>query len=464
MTIDELKALVSGGESENVEFKKSTALLNSAMQTLCAFLNNNGGIVLIGVTDNLKIIGQMINDGTKKEIAQDINRIEPKPDIKVEYLKIGEEKFIILLEVAKGHRAPYVYDGRAFHRLQSATMRMTQEEYEKLLFNRKPITNYWEELKANGFSLEDLDKNLIRQVVSTAIREKRLTDIATNDNIKVILKKLKLINGDELNNAAVVLFCKKNDKQFMQCHLKLARFRGIDKREFIDNKRIVGNAFELYEQGLKFLNNYLPVAAKIEVGNPQRVEKPAIPYDVLREALANAICHRDYSYTGGAINIAIYDNRVVISSIGRLPSDIKLSDLTKEHESHPRNPLIAKVFYLCKLIEQWGRGTEDIVKISVELGNPKPIFEESTGDFSVIFPLREPIGGYKQTEKYSFTERQKKILKIIEEKSSSSSEIKEKINANVSLRSIQVELNSLEKMGVIQREGAGKYVVWKMFK
>ena len=153
----------------------------------------------------------------------------------------------------------------------------------------------------------------------------------------------------------------------------MARFNGIDKSEFITEKTIRGNAFDLYEVALKFITTYLPVAAKIEEGrNPFRVETPAIPYKVLREALINALCHRDYSIRGGSIALAFYDDRVNITSTGFLPQGITIKQLHKEHPSVRRNHLIANVFYLCHMIERWGRGTKDMVELCEQSGNPPP--------------------------------------------------------------------------------------------
>jgi ATP-dependent DNA helicase RecG len=127
---------------------------------------------------------------------------------------------------------------------------------------------------------------------------------------------------------------------------------------------------------MTFLDFNLPVAARIEEGNPLRIEIPAIPYKVLREALVNALCHRDYSIRGGSISVAIYDDRVEIGSTGLLPEGVKIKQLTQKHLSIQRNPLIANVFYLCRMIEKWGRGTQEMIELSKQSGNPVPHFEE----------------------------------------------------------------------------------------
>ncbi|MBS1988849.1 transcriptional regulator, partial [Candidatus Dependentiae bacterium] len=320
----------------------------------------------------------------------ELRKIEPHADVDINYVAVKDNRYVIVISTQRENRAPYLYDNGTFMRNQSTTSKMPQAEYEQLLINRRSTIN-WDGLTTNNCTINDLDRKLIQRVIGDAIQAGRVIGLTPKPAVEQILRKLNLLVGDKLTNAAVVLFCKDEDKQFTQSEIKLARFLGTDKSEFLDSKIYRGNVFELYDRAMIFLGNHLPVAAKIEEGNLLRVETPAIPHKVLREAVVNALCHRNYSMQSGSISIAIYDDRVEIISAGRLPSDIKLSDLTKSHESHPRNKLIAHVFYLCCMIERWGRGTRDIVKICEKSGNPRPRFEESTGTFSVIFPLKNRL-------------------------------------------------------------------------
>src|SRR5690349_12130773 len=122
MNINDIKQLITKGESELLEFKKSTAELHSVMRTVCAFLNSkSGGIVLIGVTDGKKIIGQHVTDKTKKDIATEINKIEPYSDVEISYINVDQNRQLVALQVKAGHKVPYVYDGKPFMRNQSST-------------------------------------------------------------------------------------------------------------------------------------------------------------------------------------------------------------------------------------------------------------------------------------------------------------------------------------------------------
>jgi ATP-dependent DNA helicase RecG len=462
MKLSQLKALIKHGESEVLEFKNSTASLSSGMQTICAFLNSeHGGIVIFGVKDNSDLVGQDVTDKTQKDIALEINKIEPHARIIVTYVLIEKGKQLIILSAKSDDKAPYTYDGRGFVRNQSTTRRMTKEEYVYLYNENNPTV--WENLTSNDCTIKDLDKNRIKKVINTAIAEKRLVELARDESIPNILKKLDLMVNDKLTNAAVILFCKDEDKQFMRSKIQLARFKGTDKREFLNTKEYTSNAFDLYEKAMDYLHFVLPVAARIEPGKAERIETPAIPYNALREAIINALIHRDYSHPGGSISIAIYDDRVEIANTGFLPNGVELNELTKKHHSVLRNPLIAHVFYLCKMIERWGRGTLDMIEDCKKVGNPIPQFEEIGGGFLVTFPLKEPMPTiiYKEEKKeLILTERQKEILSLLQKRVLTRNEIMKQMKESLSDRTLQLELTKLKKLGLAKSERKTKLTVW----
>ena len=344
-------------------------------------------------------------------------------------------------------------------------MKMSHEVYTYLYNKNNPTL--WESLTSNSCNIKDLDQNRIKEVLHMAVDEKRLPESAKTNNISIILKKFGLITNGELNNAAVILFCKDEDKQFMQSTVQLARFKGTTKSEFLDQKIVRANAFDLYDEAMKFLTFSLPVAARIEAGNPSRVETPAIPYTVLREALINALVHRDYSHPGTSIAIAIYDDRVTITNPGFLPNGVNLKQLLRDHKSIQRNPLIAHVFYLCGKIEKWGRGTLDMISDCKKAGNPLPKFEEIGGGFSVTLPLKEPMRTIiyeepKPSQHITLTKRQKRILSILEEMPLNRQQITTAMRTKLADRTMQLELTKLKELGFIKSKGKGKSTIWSL--
>ena len=311
MTMAQIKSLVSKGESEILEFKETTGSLKAGMKTVCAFLNSDhGGTVLFGVKNDGKIIGQEVSDSTLKAIStKNFIKIDPALNIVPQRIKFKDKLYVIALLIDPSSRAPFMYDGRPYERSQSTTRVMSKEKF--IYLHNKNNQTAWEGLTNNSCTIKDLDVARITTVIRMAVSENRISATALTASTPDILKRLNLMIDDKLTNAAVILFCKKENKQFMQSTLKIARFRGLNKTEFIDNQPpYTTNAFELYDIAMKYLKFYLPTAAKIVEGRPERVETPAIPYTVLREAVVNALIHRDYTNPGTSLYIARYDDRV----------------------------------------------------------------------------------------------------------------------------------------------------------
>lgn len=293
MDIDQVTALTEQGESPMLEYKTSTAQLKATFETVCAFLNKNGGVVLIGVKNNGEVIGQDVTDNTRQEIAREINKIEPTAQIEISYVPLKGSKHVIVVEVDPGSHAPYTYDGRAFDRNQSTTSRMTQHGYEQLLVERGQLNHSWEESIATSYSIDDLDFDEIHLAVQQGIAAGRVPATAENETIEAILKSWNLIEGGRINNAAVVLFAKDVLPRYPQCHLKLGRFRGTDMLgDFIDNKEYFGNAFRMLKEANSFISRHLPIASFFEPDRFERIDKPTLPVLAVREALVNSICHR----------------------------------------------------------------------------------------------------------------------------------------------------------------------------
>ena len=154
LNTEQLNALIQHGESETLEFKKSTAKLHAVFETICGFLNNQGGVLLIGITDKGEFAGQDVTDNTKREIAHELAKIEPPAEI-INYMMLENAKYIIIIEASSNHHAPYVYAGCPYEREQSTTRRMPQHRYDQLLLERNQFNFSWEKSEAEGYSLTD---------------------------------------------------------------------------------------------------------------------------------------------------------------------------------------------------------------------------------------------------------------------------------------------------------------------
>lgn len=461
MDRNELERLVKEGESETVEFKKSTAQLRRAMETLCGMLNGAGGWVLFGVTPQGCIVGQQISDSTLREVAEVIRHLEPPATITQTRINIGDGKEVLVLEACSDPtQRPYVFDGRPYQRVGPTTSVMPQETYHRLLAERPDSRTRWETLRAEGYGLADLDQEEILRTVRLGIAAGRLPE-STGSDVSDILLRLGLLKGGNLNNAAVVLFGSRFLPDYPQCQLRMARFRGVDKSEFLDQRQIEGHAFQLLEEAMLFLRRHLPVAGRIVPGLFERADEPLFPLEALREALVNAFCHRNYTIAGGAVSLAIYDDRLEIWSDGTLPAGLTPEDLKREHSSKPRNPLIAQVFYLRGVIERWGRGTQKIVELCVKAGHPEPEFGEQAGSVWVRFLPSGYIAPHRVA--HNLTERQREILHVLSKKPSIPlREIRAKLENPPSDRRLREELLHLKKLGLVSSSGHGRGAAWSL--
>ena len=387
MNLDELRALVRKGESERVEFKRSTGQRTSAVKTVCAMLNGMGGFVVFGVTDNGEITGQHVSTKTLEELANEFRKIEPPAFPKIETIPLKQNKAVVVVSVTGGG-GPYTYDGRPYVRHGPTTGQMPREEYNRLLFERLHGTQRWENQPVpDGVGIEDLDAEEIQITLENAIRLGRLESTIHRD-VESILRGLGLIHNGKLLNAAVALYGKSETLRplYPQLEIRLARFLGKNRlADFADNRQYWGHAFALLRRAESFLMDHVPIAGRVVPGKIVREDQPWYPPRATREAIANAICHRDYTMPGGAVAVAMYDDHLEIINPGSLHFGITPEMLTRPHESKPWNPIIANVFYRAGIIERWGSGTLNILEWCKENGNPPPVWEERAGAVCVTF-------------------------------------------------------------------------------
>lgn len=245
----------------------------------------------------------------------------------------------------------------------------------------------WENQPATDWSADDLDVAEIQKTVREAIRRGRLEDPGTREPTE-LLQGMKLFRDGVLLRAAAVLFGRADqiESEMPQCRLRVARFRGVEcTAELLDNRQFFGNAFALLSAAERFLRDTLPIAGRFEPDRFDRIDEPLYPQPATREAIANALCHRDYSIVGGSVGIAVYDDRLEVTSAGALHFGLTPERLFESHESMPWNPLIARAFYRRGIIEEWGRGIARIVEQTKLAGLAVPEIEDASDSVTVRF-------------------------------------------------------------------------------
>lgn len=390
MNLSEIENLVKEGEGQSLEYKETTGQRVEACRTLCAFLNGQGGTVVFGVTHKGRLAGQFIADTTKRDLFDAFQAFEPAADVEVEYVQVDKTHSAIVCRVERGNCRPYVYDGKPYKRVQSSTTAMGQEEYEKMLVERGGFRSDWERQENPRLTIDEIDLEEVKKTARMAVQVGRLDSEVDVDDAVSLLKKFKVMHGNRLLNAAAVLFGNESMIDYPQCAVKMARFRGTGKNEFGDERREEGNIFALLSAATQFCFKHLNLSAKVIPARIERDEHLEIPPEALREAILNALVHRQYSKKG-AVSLAIYDDRLEVTSPGGFPPGKTVEQIMTEHESEPRNERIAHVLYLRKTIETWGRGFDRIRSECEKVGIPPPKVVEKDGYVRLTFLRRDEV-------------------------------------------------------------------------
>ena len=460
MDLKEIHDWSREGEGESLEFKKSSAERREAMHDLCAMLNHRGGRVLFGIEPEGRVLGQQVSDRTVEEIAQEIQQIEPPVFPSVERVEARPGLQVVVVTVPPGPNRPYSYKGQAYRRVGNASQKMSRDEYNRVVVERFHGERRWETEPAEGWSVQDLDWSELTRTLDEAIRRGRMEDPGSRAPNE-LLRGFGLTKAGVLLRAAVVLFGKRErlEVEMPQCLLRAARFRGSDKSEFVDNRQFHGNIFELLHKAEQFLRDNLPVAGRIVPELFERIDDPLYPPIALREALANAFAHRDYAIGGGSVGVAIYQDRLEITSSGTLHFGLTAEKLFEPHESLPWNPLIARVFHRRGIIESWGRGTLKMADLTEKAGLPRPEIEELAGTVVVRFRPSKYIPPRQVSRE--LTDRQRAILELL----ANSPPLSRKFIATTLSEAdlvVREDLERLRGLELVVTSGHGRGAVWTM--
>lgn len=408
MTIDDIKTLIASDESRTLELKKTTGELKDGMHAACAFLNTDGGWLIFGVSPkSLKIVGQQVTDTTKREIAQALTGLEPAYDIQPIYVDIpeypGNKVIAFHFDGWEWGEKPYTFRGRPYYKIESTTKIMPRDMYDERIRIHEPHSYSWESLPARGVSFSDLNRDRILGCIRLGVEGGRIPESALTAPIEDTLAKWKLTVNGEPTNGAAMLFSN-NIYPYDNFQLRLARFLGNDKLEFIDNQRAEGNFFDLLDAGMAFLFKHLNLSGKITNRSLMREERLEVPVSALREALINALAHRQWEKANLTISIAVYDDRVEIANPGILPPKITAETIKDSHESYPYNRNMAHALYRSTFLESWGSGIRRIIEACREQGVEDPTWRWDGGFVYVTFKrpsykTRQNGDSYKEISK-----------------------------------------------------------------
>ena len=241
----------------------------------------------------------------------------------------------------------------------------------------------WDSVPVPGVAHRDLSKPAVAIFKKLARQGGRLEPGLLRESAGTLIEKLNLVEGAYLKRAAVLLFHPEPDRFFAGAFMKIGYFQSDSELVYHDEVR--GDLFTQAQKGIELLlTKYLKAA--ISYRGIQRIESYPVPREALREAILNALIHRDYGISA-PIQIRVYDSRLCIWNPGVLPENMTVRKLFSKHSSHPFNPLVATAFFRAGEIEAWGRGIQRIVDACRNAGAPAPEVNYDPGDLWFEFPF-----------------------------------------------------------------------------
>ena len=369
MNMPAIANLIALGEGFTTEFKRS--MPSDLGREICAFANATGGVILIGVDDAGTVVGVGDHNRLKSQV-QSIAR-SSDPPVAVEVENLGD---VLCVTVPEQHGKPYSFGGRFYIREGATCQQMSRDEIRDFFFEEGLIR--LDETPCNAFDS------------SVEITPTRWAEFAERTGIDpgldpmTVLENLHLVKSAAMTHAGAWLLADDITRYTLQAGVTCAVFRGNAKTHILDRKEFHGNLYAIYQEVMAYfqakLNSALIPHAQ---GRDERLE---LPESALREALVNAIAHRDYRSTAN-VQVYIFQDRVEIVTPGGLPAGMREEDLGSK--SVPRNPLLFSMLYRMRLVEQIGSGIRRIHDACLEHGVPEPVIQVSPDWLTVTFPRQE---------------------------------------------------------------------------
>lgn len=422
-------------EGMTTEFKREYT--DEIKKTVVAFANTSGGELLIGVEDDGMVVGVQDVDETMLKVTNAL-RDSIKPDITMFLLCEKREmdgKDIVAVSVQKGTACPYYLEAKGlrpegvFVRQGASTVPATGSAILKMI--KETDGDDYEAARSlnQELTFQDAERFFAEEYIPFEQEQKRTLGLVSEDGI---FTNLGLLLSDQCMHTT-----------------KLAVFQGSSKTVFKDRAEFSGSLFKQMEEIYAYIDRFNRIRA--EFPGLKRVDTRDYPPEALREAMLNAIVHRDYSYSASTF-ISIFDDRIEFVTLGGLPKGIAMSDVMMG-VSVPRNRRLANIFYRLHLIEAFGTGMLKIKECYV--GCPgQPAVEASENAFKITLP-NVNYEAETSVQKKPLSEKEQRILEYISAKPSAS---RAEIEAAMGLsQSVTVRaLKKLLELGLVQKRGNGK--------
>jgi len=447
-------------ESQIIEWKESWR--DEYLKWICGFANAQGGCLEIGRNDKGELVG--LRDA-KKLLEELPNKVRATMGIVVSVNLCRESgNEYIVIEVG-AHPNAISYRGKYYFRSGSTNQELTGFALDELILRKYGKT--WDSVPVPHVNIGDFYQDAFDVFRKKAVASNRLTQEDVSGSAEDLLQALKLTEGNYLLRAALLLFHQDPGRWVYGSSIKIGFFTSdadLLYQDEIDGPlvgiadRVMDTIYTKYFKGL------------IHYEGIQRVDRYPMPRDVLREAVLNAIVHKDYS-TGNPIHIKIYNNKVIIYNDCQLPANIKSESVLSRIGSKPHNPLIAGTFFRSGQVEAWGRGIEKMKTGCVADNLPEPEFHIQPTDFSICFHIRDNDITLTEGEIYSaessgisgINSGIKDVRQCVIDLMTANPSITARMIADelmIDKRNVESHIRMLKKAGTIERVGSRKKGHW----
>ncbi|MBN1432825.1 MAG: putative DNA binding domain-containing protein [Methanomicrobiaceae archaeon] len=426
MDLEELIYLIQSGESEVLEFKESAG--KNIHHEIAAFANSDGGKIIVGVSDTGKITGTDVKDAIEK-VTSSVQSIIPPPAIKTQKITV-DDKDLLIINVDKNTNLCSI-GGIVYIRTGTGVRPLSLQEI--IMLSSEMGTINWDEIPM--LPKEEARSEYIDWFFDK-VKETRGKTIA-DDNRSRYLRSVGAVKNDKLTNAGILFFTEATE------NIAYAKIRKVGMGEDgpIWSEEYEGPAWKVIEEAYESLMKDI---RKIDVvAGTRRIKVEEYPPRAIREALINAVCHRNYTISAD-VKILVYPDRFEIKNPGGLMPGVDI----KDPEHIPRNPSLSNLLYDSGYIERYGFG---IKMIEEEVEN-HPIcsveFKAAPSTFSVIF---------RKSASSSIDDTDNQILKLINVPMKSG-DIASRLD--VSKNTVLRRIEKLEKLGLAEKKGAGSHTYY----
>lgn len=443
-------------EDQQTEWKSSWR--DEYLKWLCGFANAQGGVLTIGRDDK----GNAVGTGDASRLLEDLpNKVRDTLGIIASvYLVIENEKELVEVRVDP-YPSPISYKGEYYCRSGSTLQQLKGPGLEQFLLKKRG--RHWDSVPDPAFTIGKSSADAFFVFAKKASRSGRMDDAVLHDTPQTILDNLELFEGNYLRRAASLLFSDKPERYNSGAWIKIGFFVTDDDLRYQDE--IHGNLFDQVDKTLDLLRTkYLK--AQISYDGLQRVETFPVPLGALREAILNAVVHKDYS-SGIPIQISVYDHQIVIWNSGQLPQGWTVEKLLDKHASTPPNPLLANALFRAGYIEAWGRGIARILSECDEHKLPPPTFDAMSGLMLTFQTLPAaappPTSEFGENFGENFGEDLNNTDRLVIGYFKSSPRLSARAIAGkigLTSRTVEQSISKLKALGIIRREGPAKGGRW----